>query len=390
MSWLRAGDTAATYPPLMLTATDPSADDRTVNEVSGWLHRMMEQAAGHRTDYLIDMGTAALMGGSRLAELIRMCKRVKLIKVVRRAGLEYIEIIDDPAFLHVRLKAEQDWENQRKRDNANPALTSHVRLRDGDGCRWCGIVTQWGTPDQKSARVGTYDHLVPGERATVETMVIACRGCNSARQNDIDSWTTELKPVPERPYYSATTAAFIEKHRGVTVVATDRQRPSGPAVDAPPRQRRPRSSGLDAPSRERPATPDVDAPSQRPADQAVDAPSAPAPSGSALHAGQAPAVGTDDLSASVQTVMDILGGETDDFVGCGRCGYDQADCSCCGHGFIGCDCRSVEDRPISADPSPPVSGNVGSGRGGSGSAFGHTPGRERATRKTRRSRGRPR
>lgn len=364
MSWLRAGDTAATYPPLMLTATDPSADDRTVNEIAGWLHRCMEQAAGHRTDYLIDMGTAALMGGSRLAELIRMCKRVKLIKVVRRGGLEYIEIIDDPAFLHVRLKAEQDWENQRKRDNANPSLTSHVRLRDGDGCRWCGIVTQWGTPDQKSARVGTYDHLVPGEKATVETMVVACRGCNSARQNDIDSWTRELRPVPELPYYSPVTASFIAKHRGVTVVVSDpRQRPSGPAVDAPPRQRRPRSSGLDAPSRERPATPDVDAPRQRPASQAVDAPSAPAPTGAALHTGQAPVVGTDDLSASIQAVVDVLGGEP---------------------------MGSADYRPISADLSPPVSGNVGSGRGGSGSASGDPPGRESAPRRARRSRRRPR
>ena len=365
MSWLRGGDEAATYPQLMLVATLPGVDDRTVNEVMGWLVRCMMQAAAHRTDYLVDMGTAALFGGSRTADMVKLATRVKLIKKVKREGLDYIEVIQDPAFLHVRLKAEQDWENQRKRDNANPSLTSHVRLRDGDACRWCGIVVQFGTPDQKSARVGTYDHLVPGEKATVETMVVACRGCNSARQNDIDSWTKELLPIPDRPYFSPVTASFIAKHRGVQVVVSDpRQRPSGPAVDAPPRQRRPRSSGLDAPSRERPVTPDVDAPRQRPASQAVDAPSDPAEPCGSLNTGQAPVVGTDDLSASIAAVMDVLGGEP-----------------------LG----TAEDRPIPSDPSPPVSGNVGSGRDGSGSASGDPPtGRESAPRRARRSRRRPR
>lgn len=347
----------------MLVATLPGVDDRTVNEVMGWLVRCMMQAAAHRTDYLVDMGTAALFGGSRTADLVKLATRVKLIKKVKREGLDYIEVVQDPAFLHVRLKAEQDWENQRKRDNANPSLTSHVRLRDGDGCRWCGIVTYWGTPDQKSARVGTYDHLRPGEKATIETMVIACRGCNSARQNDLDSWTTQLLPAPDRPYYSPVTAAFIAKHRGVTVVVSDGQRPSGPAVDAPPRQRRPQASGLDAPSRQRPADPDVDAPRQRPATQAVDAPSDPAPLPGSLHPDHESDADTDDLSASIATVMDVLGGEP-----------------------IG----SAEDRPISADPSPPVSGNVGSGRDGSGSASGDPPGRERAPRRPRRSRRRSR
>lgn len=334
MSWLRAGDTAATYPLLMQTATDPKADERTVNEVAGWLHRCMEQAASHRTDYLVDMGTAALIGGSRSAELIRICKRVKLIKIVKRAGLEYIEVVDDPAFLHVRLKAEQDWENQRKRDNANPTLTAQVRLRDGDGCRWCGIVTQWGTPDQKSARVGTYDHLLPGEKATVETMVVACRHCNSDRQADRDGWTKVLLPAPERPYYSTVSAAFIEKHRGIVVSVSD-QRPGIQSGNA----------------------------RQRPACVAVDAPSDPAASGTPPYPDQRSEADTDDLGAAEEAVMAVLGG-------------------------------LPIDRPISADRSPPVSGSVGSGRVGSGYVVDKPEGRERAparrTRRSRSARGRPR
>lgn len=310
MSWLRAGDTAALYTPLMLTAT--LGDDRTVNEVAGWIHRCMEQAASQRTDYLIDMGTAALLGGSRLPELIRLCKKVKLIKVVRVDGFEYIEVIKDPAFLHVRLKAEQDWENQRKRDNSNPTLTAQVRLRDGDGCRWCGVVTYWGTPDQRSARVGTYDHLEPGQDGTVATMVVACRLCNSSRQNDRDGWTRPLLEVPAPPFFSTATAAFIAKHLGVQVVPSD----------------------------------------QRPGSQPDTAPGEPAASWSTPPPPAGRAIGRDDFSAS--------------------------------------------DRPVPADRRPPVSGNVGSGRDGSGRA-GTEQGlvgiaRAPATRskRSRRGRGRPR
>lgn len=312
MSWLKAGDTAALYPPLMLTAT--LGDERTVNEVAGWIHRCMEQSASHRTDYLIDMGTAALLGGSRLAELIRMCRKVKLIKIVKREGFEYIEVIADPAFLHVRLKAEQDWENQRKRDNGNPRLTAQVRLRDGDGCRWCGIVTYWGTPDQKSARVGTYDHLQPGQAAIVDTMVIACRGCNSDRQNNREGWTRPLLDPPAPPYFGDSTKAYIAKHLGIEVVPSA-QRPA-PADHAP----------------------------RRPGSQ----------SDTALG----------DLAASETTPTDA-------------------------------DDLSSPDRSIPADVSPPVSGNVGSGRDGTGSGllgqgFGRDGARGQPGQRRRSARGKPR
>lgn len=341
MSWLRTGDTAAFYPPLMLTITLPGSDERTVNEVMGFIVRCMAQAASQRSDYLIDMGTVGAIGQSRTAELLKICKKVKLLKAVKRDGLDYIQVIDDPNFLHVRLRAEQDAENQRKRDNGNPSLTAPVRLRDGDFCRWCGVVTYWGTPDQKSGRAGTYDHLVPVSaikdgvvpKATVSTMVVACRSCNSSRQNDRDGWTRELLDPPNPPYFSRPTADFIAKHLGVQVVTTD-QRPAK-----------------------------ADHAQKRPVIQPDPAPSEPTASGPTHHAADDAANGTDDLSAAVLQVQDQLGG-------------------------------TLADRPIPADPSHPVSGNVGSGRDGPGWAG---SGRDRASpgdspppRRKRSARGRPR
>jgi hypothetical protein len=233
VSWLKASDTAALFTPLMLTAT--LGDERTVNEVAGWIHRCMEQAASQRTDYLIDMGTAALLGGSRLPELIRMCRKVKLIKIVKRDGFDYIEVVQDPAFLHVILKAEQDYQRQRERDNSNPQLTSRVRLRDGDACRWCGVVVYFGTADRKSARVGEMDHLElsADKPATVDKLVVACRQCNGSRQKAREGWDRPLLPPPPDPYYSKGTKAFIYKHLGIDLASSD-QRPA-PADNAPQR-----------------------------------------------------------------------------------------------------------------------------------------------------------
>ena len=211
MPWTKHGDNAATHPKLMATAAVPGADDRTVNEVAGWISRCGWQSAGHMTDYIIDVGTAYMLGGSRTAELVRICKRTGLLFDTELDGLPAFRLINDPEFIHIRLKKEIEWERQQKRDTADPHILVHVRRRDGDNCRWCGVLVQWR--GKRSARTAWPDHLIPGEAGTVDTMVVACFRCQTSRQ-DNPQWVDDhpLRPAPVRPNYGKWTAGYLTEH----------------------------------------------------------------------------------------------------------------------------------------------------------------------------------
>lgn len=212
MPWVRFGDQAATYPKLLMVAGLPGADGRAVNEVRGFLYACATQSGGHTTDYLIDPGTAALFGGTRTRKLVGWCVATGLLTPTDVGGIEHWLIINDPEFIHIRTKAELEWERQRSADNANLALIVPVRLRDGDNCRYCGLQVQWR--GRKSARSAEYDHRTPGVAArTPDDLVVACRSCNGARQDNPD-WdaTHPLRPVPTNPMYGAITATFLTQN----------------------------------------------------------------------------------------------------------------------------------------------------------------------------------
>lgn len=211
MPWMRTGDNAATYPPLMSVMGAPGADERLVNEVAGWLWRLGTQSAGHMTDYRVDVGTAHLFGGARTEFLLRVATRAGLLtKIKTDQGVAYL-IVDDPEFMHIRLRKEIEWERQQRKDTRDPRLRAPVLRRDGDNCRWCGIGVMWR--GQTSNRSGTLDHLTPGQAGTVATMVVACKGCNGSRQ-DNPQWDDdhELIDPPTAPNYGATTAAYLTQH----------------------------------------------------------------------------------------------------------------------------------------------------------------------------------
>ncbi|MGN8245249.1 hypothetical protein ACTHAM_002368 [Cellulomonas soli] len=209
MPWMRNGDNAATYPPLMSVRADRRSDERTVNEVAGWLWRCSTQAAGHLTDYTVDVGTAEMFGGARTAELVRLCKKTGLLTEERRGGIPVYVIVDDPEFIHMRLRQEVMWERQQRNDTRDPRLRVPVLRRDGDNCRWCGVLVQW--LGRKSNRTGTLDHEVPGEAGTPDTMFVACLGCNSARMDNVEVWDADhdLRLPPATPNYSAKTAKYL-------------------------------------------------------------------------------------------------------------------------------------------------------------------------------------
>lgn len=218
MPWVRVGDNAATYPKLLQIAAYPGADDRAVNEVFGWLYRCATQSAAWLTDYVIDSGTAHMLGAARTTELIGWCVRAGLLSPIEIDGLTSWVLLNDPAFIHIRTRKELEWEAQRRQDSANTHVTVPVRLRDGDQCRYCGIGVQWKGPETN--RRAEYDHRQPGTPATIDTLVVACRSCNGAR-SDNPEWdlTHPLRPPPAAPYYGKATAAFL-KANGHTVPVT--------------------------------------------------------------------------------------------------------------------------------------------------------------------------
>lgn len=250
MPWLKVGDNAATYPPLMQVAGFPGADTRAVNETFGFLLRCAAQSAGHLTDYVVDLGTAQMIGLARTKKLIGWCVRASLLTPLELdGGVQVYVILNDPDFIHIRTKEEVEWDRQRKRDTSNTALTVQVRRRDGDNCRYCGIQVMWG--GQKTNRSATYDHVHPGHAATVGTFVIACMGCNGSRQ-DSEEWAKDhpLRPIPKPPRYGKVTATFLSNNGYPT---EPNLQPDAMASGTDHAEDRPRPAADHAATRQRPA-----------------------------------------------------------------------------------------------------------------------------------------
>lgn len=230
MPWLKLGDLFATHPLVMALMRVYRADERSTNEVTGFVTRCGSQAAGHMTDYRVDLGTATLMGGSRTELLLRQAVEAGMMTCHGRGRTRFWRIVEHDDFLHMRSAEEVEWDRQRKRDSANPELTVPVRVRDGDACRYCGQVVFWS--NRKGGRGGTYDHREPGKPATVHTYVVCCRTCNSSRKDEPTAdERLPLRPAPDAPYYSESTVKWLRSH-GITVHPSDP--PTGGTTSARP------------------------------------------------------------------------------------------------------------------------------------------------------------
>lgn len=216
MPWLRIGDTAANHPTALAVLEDPDADDRLLNEVFGFVVRCALQSTAHLTDYMISMGTAIQIGGhSRAFALLDAAVDAGYLSpaemTIDGIGRKAYKLTDDPDFIHMRTREEIEWERQRKTDNSNPALIVPVRLRDGDACRYCGLVVDFRPGQRKGRIAGTYDHRAPGQAATIDTYVVCCRACNASRSDDPNADASlPLMPAPSKPYYSAHTIEWIK------------------------------------------------------------------------------------------------------------------------------------------------------------------------------------
>lgn len=206
------------HPLLLAVLEHPECDDRLLNEVHGFVSRCAAQSGQHSTDYVVTVGTAIQIAGrTRVDTLLAVCLFAELMTEVEftdngRSVVAYKLVDDDPEFLHLRLKKEIEWERQRKADQSRPNLIVPVRLRDGDACRWCGRIVDWS--DRKSGRAGTYDHLEPGEAASIDTYVVCCKACNSSRQDgDLPQGVTALLDPPADPYFSRYSVEWLTNNK---------------------------------------------------------------------------------------------------------------------------------------------------------------------------------
>jgi len=249
MSWLKQSDAAANHPLVLRILELEDFDDRLLNEVYGWINRCATQSAAHDMDYIVEIGTARMLAGSRYEPLKAAAMHCGIFfekeiqeeikddegNVLGTRPRRVLKLVEEKDLFHMILKSEKDWEQQRQYDNRNPERSGPVRMRDGDECRWCGRITRWDA-DRRSARMGTIDHLVPGEKdGPVKNRVIACKQCNSQRQEG-ENWDKPLRPVPTNPYYSAETAKWLFEKCGYKVTPTEQRKETTtptplPAVD---------------------------------------------------------------------------------------------------------------------------------------------------------------
>ena len=216
MAWARGGDTAPTHPVALRVLEHPEADDRIVNEVFGFIMRCAMASTAHNIEYRITKGTAGLMAGghARAEKLLEIAQFAGYITRKDDAETEEYQLFQDDEFIHLIPWDQREWAKQQKRDRCNWPIVIPMRIRDGDGCRYCGRIVQWG--NNKSALAGTYDHLYPGKKATFDTYVVSCRGCNAKfGDSPIEEKKDHLLPAPLEPYYTQYTVTWLTNHHWV-------------------------------------------------------------------------------------------------------------------------------------------------------------------------------
>lgn len=223
MAWLRIGDNVSTHPKMSLLLEQCDFAHALKNESFGLLVSLSAVSAAHLTDFLVEPGLVAQFAPGREKLLIGTLVSAGLLERVKLDDRWLYKLYNDEEFIHMRTKDEVEIDRARKRDSRRPELIIPVRVRDGDQCRWCGKTVSW--EDRKSARAATIDSLTGHRESTVDTLVVACNGCNSAGHEGKER-TLRPEPSKESVYYSPKTIAYINtadyaKDNGIHLI--DRQ-----------------------------------------------------------------------------------------------------------------------------------------------------------------------
>lgn len=101
----------------------------------------------------------------------------------------------------VKSESEEELERLRGRDSRRkalqrqPDLRDAIKMRDGGMCRYCGRDVDWS--DRRGQVGGCYDHVDPEGQNVYDNLVVACRGCNSAKGSRTpEQWGVPLRPLP--------------------------------------------------------------------------------------------------------------------------------------------------------------------------------------------------
>lgn len=264
MAWVRLGDDAASNGTVLAVLEDDDADDRSPEEVFGYVMLLASVSAVHYQDYAVSMGQAIQQARSkeRANRLLQLAARAGYGELQRDTVTDRVRFLlnDDANFIHMITQAEKDWMAQQKADNSNPALIVQVRRRDGDACRYCGVVVSWS--DRKGGRGGTYDHRPPGRPAAgPENLYVACKSCNSSRSTASQGIAPDAglvaadellppMPQPHAPYFRTSTVEWFEKHRSI-LIQFGLTVPPRPTRNLPPGTPAPGTATAPAPRGER-------------------------------------------------------------------------------------------------------------------------------------------
>ncbi|CAB0584113.1 hypothetical protein FRC0418_00066 [Corynebacterium diphtheriae] len=267
MAWSRVGDNIATHPLMSRLLTSCEFDHSLKNEAFGALVQLTTVSAAHLTDYIIEYGLMAQIAPGREKQLIDVLVDAGMLFRDEVDGRKVLRIVDDNELLHNRSRDEVEIDRRRAADKRNPALIPAVRYRDGDQCRWCGRTVDWR--DRKGGRAATIDSLNEHRNSTVDTLVVACKTCNSKRGAGEE---LRLMPIPtrEKVYYTDHTIDWINRsewaqHEGIHLEPRQTRLDIGqqittPAAPSEQQQVGQAAAPLEAAARAHRAAPDVEAP----------------------------------------------------------------------------------------------------------------------------------
>ena len=211
MPWLRLGDNATTHPLMSKLLVATKLDHQEKNEAFGVLVQLATVSAGHLTDSIVEYGLLAQVSPGREREVLNILKRAGLAteeEVDERSVIRLV--LDDEEFIHAKRREEVETDRRRARDKRTPGLLAQVRVRDGDSCRWCAKSVSW--TNRSGYRAATYDSLTSHKDSTVDTLVVACKTCNTKRGNG-EKLNLLPPPSPERMIYGQETVDFVNRDK---------------------------------------------------------------------------------------------------------------------------------------------------------------------------------
>jgi len=170
VAWLRIDDRFRTHPKIQRA------------QLGGWLHFCgISYCREHLTDGLIPREAVGTLAPGLMTPYKHAARLVEVgLWHEEKDGFRVHDFLDwNPT--RDEVEANREWGRQRKGLYRDKDVTAAVRERDQSLCRYCGALVNW--TDRRSEFGGQFDHVIPRGPATLENVVVSCRGCN-IRKND--------------------------------------------------------------------------------------------------------------------------------------------------------------------------------------------------------------